>query len=260
MARALDVVHDKIIRAMRQHKAVEDCIASYSGRNPYRKIVHPDSYPTLEITEQPPIELSVIAGEIIYQLRSALDHMFFETVSRHWDGPIPEKTVATLEFPLCINPPGDPLRIPPIPRASFGKKIPECVPDEIFATIEGIQPYNRRHDGHKLLRMLRVFSNIDKHRHVNTTLATINRSHTVRADGGASSTVIMPMLQSGAELYEPVHFVDKSAMEVEDEYVIQIAFDEPEFGPFQTAPIEDVVYNLPTWVFRISTFFNQFLK
>jgi hypothetical protein len=32
---------------------------------------------TLEITEPPPMEISVIASEVIYQLRPALDHIFF---------------------------------------------------------------------------------------------------------------------------------------------------------------------------------------
>jgi hypothetical protein len=45
---------------------------------------------------------------------------------------------------------------------------------------------------------------------------------------------------------------------VSDEYVVRVAFDEPEYGPPQTALIEHVIYDLPTYVFRISTFFNKF--
>jgi hypothetical protein len=66
----------KIVRAIKQRRSLENCLAEYRRREPYRTIVHSDRKVTLEITEPPPIEISVIAGEVIYQLRSALDHIF----------------------------------------------------------------------------------------------------------------------------------------------------------------------------------------
>jgi hypothetical protein len=58
------------------------------------------------------------------------------------------------------------------------------------------------------------------------------------------------MLQDGAELYDPMHsYVEADhAMEVQDEYLVEVAFDEPEFGPIQTAPIDKIVYGLPPLV------------
>ena len=110
--------------------------------------------------------------------------------------------------------------------------------------------------------MLRVFGNIDKHRHLNATAVAIERRHTMSSPGGLSSTVIMPWRKDGAELYEPWHEVghlDKSAMEVTDECKVVIAFDEPEFGPLQTAPMDDIIYSLPTLVFNISIHLKQFI-
>jgi hypothetical protein len=49
-------------------------------------------------------------------------------------------------------------------------------------------------------------------------------------------------------------------MEVQDEYIVDIAFDEPEFGPLQTALIEQIIYGLPTLVFSISVQFQKFLS
>src|SRR5216684_4329629 len=133
MARGLESAQAKIVRAMKQYKPIEDCIAKYSSTRPYRKIAQPNGTPTLDITEKPPIEISVLAGEVIYQLRSALDHMFFDLVERNWVGAVPEKIAGSLYFPLCLNPPGDSTAIPPIPRTSFGHGvIPDCIPDEAF--------------------------------------------------------------------------------------------------------------------------------
>jgi hypothetical protein len=258
MNNGLQSAQAKIVRAMKQRLSIADLLAEYGKRQPYRKIFHDGGKVTLELTEPPPIEISVIAGEVIYQLRSALDHIFFALIQQSYPGGnVPDDVRTTCQFPLCPKPPGDPLRKPPIPRASF--KNMGGIPDEAFTAIEGLQPYNKKHHGHDLLEMLRTFSNIDKHRHLNTTVMWIDRRHTITGNN-LTSTVIMPMLKDGAELYEPTHFleVDKDAMEVKDEYVVKVAFDEPEYGPPQTTPIEEVIYHLPTWVFRISTFFNKF--
>jgi hypothetical protein len=260
MNNSIESAQAKIVRAMKQRHSLENCLAEYRSREPYRKIAHADGKVTLEITEPPPIEISVIAGEVIYQLRSALDHIVFALVQQHYPaGNIPGDIRNTCQFPLCTKPPGDSGNKPPIPRASF-KNVPGCIPADAFTIIESLQPYNGKHHGHDLLDMLRTFSNIDKHRHLNTTVTWIDRRHTIQGKNGLVSTVIVPMLKNGAELYEPTHFVDvdRDAIEVKDEYVVKVAFDEPEYGPPQTTPIEDVIYHLPTWVFRISTFFNKF--
>lgn len=258
MNNGLQSAQAKIIRAMNQRLSVADLLAEYAERKPYRIIETGDGKKTLELTEPPPIEISVIAGEVIYQLSSALDHVFFALVRQSYPGGnVPDDVRTACQFPLCSKPPGDPLKKPPIPRTSF--KHMGGIPDEAFRIIEVLQPYNKQHHGHDLLKMLNTFSNIDKHRHLNTTVRWIDRRHTIIGNN-LTSTVVMPMLEDGAELYEPTHFldVDKHAMEVKDEYVVKVAFDEPEYGLPQTAPIEDVIYHLPTWVFRISTFFNKF--
>jgi len=244
---------------MEQRLVIADLLAEYGKREPYRRIAHDDGRVTLEIKEPPPIEISVIVGEVIYQLRSALDHIFFSLVRQNYPGGnVPDAIRTTCQFPLYSKPPGDPLNKPPIPKVLF--KNMDCIPDEAFAIIECLQPYNRRHQGHDLLGMLRTFSNIDKHRHLNTTVTRIDRRHTIKGEGGLVSTVVHMMLNNGEELYEPMHLNDlhKSAIEVSDDYVVRVAFDEPEYGPPQTALIEHVIYDLPTYVFRISTFFNKF--
>ncbi len=253
----------KIIRAMKQRKTIEDAIAEYARRRPYRKIVEPDGKAALKIIEQPPIEISILAGEVIYQLRSALDHFFFDLVQRN-GAPLTSKQIRSCFFPLCTKRPVD---FGPIAKHNLLKDYQLRIPEDAFTLIEGLQPYNRWHDGHHLLRMLAKFSNIDKHRHLTTTIVTINRTHTIVGKSGFTSTVIMPMLNDGAKIYEPWHpeywphpGVEKQgAIEVEDKYIVTVAFDEPEFGPFQTAPIELMIYDLPTFIFDIGVNLRKFL-
>ena len=45
---------------------------------------------------------------------------------------------------------------------------------------------------------------------------------------------------------------------MKDKYKVVIAFDEPEFGPLQTAPIDDA-NALPTFIFNISINLERFL-
>lgn len=258
MNNGLQSAHAKILRAMEQRLSVADLLAEYGGRKPYRIVDQGNGKVTLELTEPPPIEISVIAGEVIYQLRSALDHIFFALVQQSYSGgQVPDDVRTTCQFPLYSKPPGDPKK-PPIPKASFRNM--HRIPDEAFKTIESLQPYNRKHHGHDLLDMLRTFSNIDKHRHLNSTVMSVDRRHSIRAKKGLVSTVTQMMLKDGAELYEPTHYNDLNQIAIEktDEYFVKVAFDEPEYGPPQSAPIEDAIYELPTWVFRISTFFNKF--
>jgi hypothetical protein len=261
MARGLESASAKIVRAMKLRQPLQDCITEYGDNQPYTKNVKPDGKVILQITKAPPIEISVMAGEIIYQLRSALDHMFFDLVERNWNGRVPEKIANRLYFPLCVKPPGEPTKQPPIPRSSFGEAvIPGCLPDEAFEVIESLQPYYHLHYGHQLLRMLNVFGRIDRHRHLNATAVAVNRSHTVMVrPSGFSSTVMMPWLKHGAELQEPWHDlkIDES-METTDEYEIVLGFDEPEYGPVQIAPMADV-YALPTFIFNISVHLKKFL-
>ena len=251
---------EKIRRAMVHAQAIEDCIADYGRAKPYRRVRHPNSEPTLKITKKPPVEIQIIAGEIIYHLRSALDHIFFDLVERHHpDRKIPIEIRDKVMFPLCLNPPGDPLRMPPIPRKSFGTIIPDWIPGKAFTLIERLQPYNR---GNDLMRMLRIFSNIDKHRHLNTVGTLISRRHTLKHRSGASSTVLIQMLQDGAKLYTPLHFLEgsKRDMKVEDQYIATVAFDEPEFGPIQTAHLDKLIYGLPPFIFHTCIRFKNFLK
>jgi hypothetical protein len=153
--------------------------------------------------------------------------------------------------------------IGPIGKANLLLDYQRRIPDGAFTLIEGLQPYNRIHHGHTLLRMLAKFSNIDKHRYLVPTLLKVSRRYTTTSSGGGvQHTTIMPMLDHGAKLYDEIpnpYPWAKNPMKVEDEYAMVIAFNEPEFGPPETAVIEELIHSLPTFVFRIGVELKQFL-
>jgi len=243
-------------------QAVEDQIAAYRAREPYKIITNAGGNEQLHITEQPPIEIAVLAGEILYQLRSALDHLFFEVVRRAHPGPMSKGLIKACHFPILTKSPTG--FNPPIPKDKLFPRgeLYRWVPDPAYTFIEGWQPYYGVHDRRKLLGMLHEFSNIDKHRRLNTVVTLIDRKDTRVFAGGFSSTAITPFLNHGAELMEPWHPVldaGPTPVDVKREFIPMVAFDEPELGPPQTALIDEVIHELPLVVFTIRIGFQQFL-
>ena len=261
MSDALQSVTTKIVRAMKHQELFNACIADYTKLDPFRIVPQSHSAPTLEISKQPPIDLSILAGEVLYQLRSALDHLFFAIIRENIIGPLPKQIVTKSQFPIYTYIPGDGVTIP-VPKCDL--KMPDWFPDAAYTFIERLQPHYTGHDGNeqgrRMMRLLVTLSNIDKHRHLNTTVARVDRHHTITTDK-FSTTVIVPFLDNGAKIYPPSHFGELGAdVTVNDKFTLKIAFDEPEAGPPQSVPLEDVVYELPTFVFWVTTALKQFLR
>jgi len=119
----------------------------------------------LKVFKPVPLRLSVIFGEIIHNLRSALDHLVCRLVEgyggaakHHHSFPIHTAEVDFIRDVLCR----DKKRRPPSPL----KGIP--VGSDVWALIEGAQPYKRGNAAkdHPLY-ILNDFWNGDKHRVLN---------------------------------------------------------------------------------------------
>lgn len=151
----------KLIRAQNHIDAIRDLVWEYTEREPSTVTKQSDGSHRLNFIESPPDAISILSGEAIYQIRSALDHLAFQLVQLNrsritlpldWD----EKCA----FPLRVKPP----RKPPIFNC-FEGTLPG-ITTQAFTFIEGLQPYNRTDVGVYLGR-LALLSNIDKHRHIN---------------------------------------------------------------------------------------------
>jgi hypothetical protein len=151
----------KLLRAKKHLRAIKNRIAKYAAGKPHEISAKVKGKKQLNIPKPPPREIAILAGEMIYQMRSALDHLAFELVKRN-------PNVATLDpnwqehcqFPLRTTIPKN--------RNDFSRNLPGIPPSAITA-IERMQPYHSSaiNNMNGCLRALVLLSNIDKHRHLN---------------------------------------------------------------------------------------------
>lgn len=109
----------------------------------------------LDLITEPPLPLSIIAGDVIHNARSALDHLW---------GALTRSTQSSFAVYRDIN------------RWNEVKAEALCrVAKGAHELIEGLQPCSRTDDG-KLLGLLNTLSNRDKHRLLNLTTTHAKQS------------------------------------------------------------------------------------
>lgn len=199
----------KLARAAKHLKAIKRCIAAYSASRPY-KFTYTKGKKTrkLTITREPPYQISVLAGEMVYQMRSALDHLAFDLVKHNATGvPLPQSWFKRCEFSLHTTIPirtkakkGNPAvpHTTPVPYSVFVNTLPG-ISKQAFAFIEGVQPYYRTASINGALAYLAELSNIDKHRYLNVVYARVRQFHKIRFTSGLSSSG-QQALDRGAKL------------------------------------------------------------
>ncbi|MGH9699493.1 MAG: hypothetical protein ACRD5R_00595 [Candidatus Acidiferrales bacterium] len=150
----------KIARAEVHAKTVCDEIASWEQQCPYvlTKIDDPQGYFYSINVELNPVpdwdRWSLIFGDFIHNLRSALDHFVYAAAicQTKINPPVDRRR---LQFPISMD----------SKTFSNGKNGIQSLSEAVQASIEGVQPYNRRHRLlPPLLGLLRDFDNSDKHR------------------------------------------------------------------------------------------------
>lgn len=159
MSDPLVAVYAKLGRAEIHLKALQDQVATFLDSEPYgiREHFHPDkgSYClTIEVRHEPPLLLSVILGDLIHNLRSALDHLAWQLVLANNSEP-----TKRTQFPIFTS---DPVSGEPLNKLTRNVKgMDKTVVDEL----RRIQPHTAgdRADHHSLA-ILAKLSNEDKHR------------------------------------------------------------------------------------------------
>jgi hypothetical protein len=118
----------------------------------------------VEIKTQPQLERwSLIAGDCIHNLRSALDTALYAVAVRENHGFDPPPNASTLQFPICD--------VPEALAEQMSRRKLVDLSTKAQVWIERAQPYNRSHRSKPpLLRLLREFDNLDKHRLLNVVL------------------------------------------------------------------------------------------
>ena len=124
---------------------------------------------TVEPFPEPDIRFSMIAGDIINNLRCTLDHLIWQLVFRDGNEPSWQN-----KFPFCDTQKSF------FYDVKFRKGKPELsvlygitIDGDAWAIIEEAQPYKRTEFFESPLRVIQKFSNVDKHRTFLPQLASI---------------------------------------------------------------------------------------
>jgi hypothetical protein len=176
----------------------------------------------LQITEQPDPNLAVIAGDVIHNLRSALDHLAVALVpsSRrsHASFPIETKDIWAKQGRRYVV-------HEPEPRKHWRTAV-KGMPPEAVAFIESMQPYRHSSPGQHLLAYLNRLENADKHRQL--AILTVGVAHAI-CWGTARGRIVELKVETpgafvvddGTELF---HFAGRGGPRLtDDEVQVQIS-------------------------------------
>jgi len=175
----------KLSRAKKHVSALKRSIAAYTTQKPYKVVSKAKGEKKINVPKSPPARISILAGEVVYQMRSALDHLVFHVIKRNPKvASIDPDWFEHCEFPLRLR--LKPGQKPPLSKRYFSSALPG-ISDPEFTFIESVQPYYRVGTVNNAMRYLRILSNIDKHRHLHSMRVRVQAFHNVRFASGFRS-------------------------------------------------------------------------
>jgi hypothetical protein len=195
----VDSAKSKLARARKHLKAIKRATSHYARSHPHVLTKAKGKKTTrLTIPRVPPREITILAGEMVYQMRSALDHLVFDLVKRNPKvSSIDPDWSKNCQFPIRIK------RLkagqnPPLLQRQFAQDLPG-VTGIPFAFIESLQPYYGVGAVNNALRFLAELSNIDKHKYMNVVGSRVRAYHDITFASGFRSTG-HEALDHGAEI------------------------------------------------------------
>lgn len=199
MASGLKSAKIKLIQAEKHLRAIKKCLAIYARSKPHKIVRKTKGKKKLNVPKPPPVQISILAGEMVYQMRSGLDHLVFDVIKKNSNiSTIDPEWEEHCEFPIWTKP----LKLgqkTPLPKQKFARPLPG-IADAPFAFIESVQPYYGVGVVNNALRFLGHLSNIDKHRRLNLVVPRVRQYQSVRYPHGLSSRGYAT-LDRGAEIY-----------------------------------------------------------
>lgn len=189
----------------------------------------------MTFTQEPPVRLGVMVGEVAHNLRSALDHLIWQLVLAGG-----EKPGRANQFPIYVTESDfladvegrDEARRGPGPLAGLDSSGPE------WAFVKGLQPYHGGNDPENLpIARLRWLSNEDKHRIVRPTYLAVGGPPGIALiDFRSNAEVVEDVvslkagqrLEDGTEILRVrlAHAGDEPEVEMDANFQVQIVFGE----------------------------------
>lgn len=112
--------------------------------------------------EAPPLRLSLLIGEFMYELRAALDNCLYE-IAVHYSGQDPPPGESVLQFPIYETPDGWAANVKRLRHLS----------NEHRTLLERIQPYQAQRRDLNCLRILNRLARTDRHRTLHVVSSVI---------------------------------------------------------------------------------------
>ena len=151
----------KLDRAYEHIETLNDALQGFLRRNPHAPLpkVHkqpPEYVAGMKVREAPPLRWGIIVGEMVHNLRSALDHLVHQLALANG------KTPGGIAYPVLSEDPDSP-NASDKTRTIWANLAKRVHPDDL-AIIERTQPYKGRDHGiGRVLFALNRLSNWDKH-------------------------------------------------------------------------------------------------
>lgn len=120
----------------------------------------------MNVRDTPPLRWSAVIGDVVHNLRSALDHLVYQLAIANGKSP------SGLSYPILTEDPSSPEASDTVRKT--WKTLSKRLHLDDLAVIERTQPYKRRNVGDKhVFLMLNRLSNWDKHRELHLTASVL---------------------------------------------------------------------------------------
>ena len=247
MAHPLDGIRAKLKRAEENIKNLEREITLFFDYGPNRAVPDNDmqaiqKLADLHVDRPVPIRFSVLAGEIVHQLRSALDHLAWQLSSDSYR----KKRPKVIAFPIFKTDPAKEKKM-----KSYARKV-EGMSRTAKALVERLQPYKSSASGGHLLQIIEEMDVVEKHREL---IFMTRAFRHIRYPGWRFQRNRGSTIESDAKFpYFGVQPFDP-AMDVRGQISVQVAF--AEFGVLKYQPIIPSLKQLLDGIRRVIALFDR---
>ncbi|HXG23244.1 MAG TPA: hypothetical protein VNJ09_01720 [Chthonomonadales bacterium] len=238
----------KLIRADEHLQVLNGEIANFLRTHPYEVVRQqnvPRGYLSAKVAYRhaPPDRLLMLIGDVLYNLRSALDHLAWSLAGTHAD--------IHTEFPIFMDSSKfSAIEKNGIPKHGSGLKKMHDMPAPAQTIIESLQPYNRPHRLPQEIEPLWLLHKLgieDKHHTLNLVAAGVDLHVDVStstkhpAYGLTGRTGYLP-LKDGAEIYCIPLPADPSQVQDHSRPIFDVALD-PE-GPGRGISLREGLHDM----------------
>jgi hypothetical protein len=220
---ALDDIREKLDRANEHIEQLDRKVEAFLDEAPDRKLIYKDpkeaeAFQGFQSKRIVPPCLSIVVGEVLYQLRSALDHIICALIRK--EGASDERG----QFPIWSSRPSTQKEL-----ARYEGQIKGITRQEIRTAIQLRQPYNRTDPVTDPLAVLALLSNRDKHRSLLLSVVVIDPTLDVELRTEDGFDISHHSLDDGTPI--PEGWVDPSnkyvtVVEVKRSLTTRIAFED----------------------------------